>query len=385
MSYTAQTLCAALVFLFASCSQKKVSHAELADADTLLLRYAKGFQIIRTPDSTRITVFNPWAKGEVFAQYTLHSSQQSLESITDQRIQSAPVRLGTFSSTVNGYLTLLGAQNLIAGASDGDLICDSALYRKYISGELPNLGKRSVDSYESIIDADLDAMVKSGFEQSPSQDTRYLKAGIPVLYINDWTETHPLARAEWIKFIACFAGKSEEADSLFSEIETRYLTAKEQASKYELPPTVLVGGEYNGSWYVPGGKSYFAQFLADAHARYPWSADNSVGSITLSLEEVFDRGSDAKIWLSTQDLTPNQLVERDERLHYFKSVSSGQLYTYNKRIGAGGGNDYWESGSCRPDLILQDIITIIHQKATRDNLYYFTQLRDTAEQISSAQ
>ena len=36
-------------------------------------------------------------------------------------------------------------------------------------------------------------------------------------------ETHPLGKAEWIKFIAAFYDKDEKAATIFNEIEKEYL------------------------------------------------------------------------------------------------------------------------------------------------------------------
>ena len=42
-----------------------------------------------------------------------------------------------------------------------------------------------------------------------------------------------------------------------------------------------------------------------------------------------------------------------------------------------GGNDFWESGSLRPDLILNDLVQMIHPElsAPGDSLYYHIELK----------
>lgn len=366
-----------ILFLFANCKNPHKQHQSAINGiDTVKLQYAKGFQILKNQNYTFITVFNPWAKGQIFARYTIGGSSKELNSISDQNIGQVPRRLGISSSTALGYLTQLGSKNLIAGICDGELVYDTTIYHSFIKGKLPSLGMKMVDNYESIINEGLDGYIKSGFEQSPSQDVRFIEAGLPIIYLNDWTEKSPLARAEWIKFIACFTGQSQKADSLFFEIESRYLRAKDKAQYFPTQPTVLAGGEFKGEWFVPGGQSYFAHLIRDAHGKYPWASDTSVGSITLSFETVFALSFNADFWLSTQDLSPRQLIDHDNRLQHLRPVSNNSLYTYNKRIGLGGGNDYWESGVCRPDLILEDIIQILHKGGNKDSLFYFTQLTD---------
>lgn len=376
MPYLALIYGAALA-VFISCNASTVHKEDpVLGADTIKLRYATGFQIVNLPQETIVTVFNPWNKGQVFAKYTIGSEAKKLNAISDQLLSEPPSRIGVSSSTAIGYLTILGSQNLIAGICDGELVYDNSLYSRFMAGKIPSLGRQMVDSYESIIDAQLDGYIKSGFEQSPAQDARYLLAGLPIIYLNDWTESHPLARAEWIKFIACFTGQSAKADSIFAQIECRYNAAKDKAQNIAVQPSVIAGGAFKGEWFVPAGRSYFAHLIKDAHGSYLWATDTSVGSITLSFEEVFAKSSEAEIWLSTQDLSPRQLIGLDSRLSYFRSLKDNRIYTYNKRIGASGGNDYWESGVCRPDLILEDIIAILHPSMSVGSLYYFSNVSD---------
>ena len=45
-------------------------------------------------------------------------------------------------------------------------------------------------------------------------------------------------------------------------------------------------------------------------------------------------------------------------------------------MNASGGNDYWESGVARPDLLLSDMIKICHPNLYPDyELTYFEQLK----------
>jgi iron complex transport system substrate-binding protein len=52
------------------------------------------------------------------------------------------------------------------------------------------------------------------------------------------------------------------------------------------------------------------------------------------------------------------------------------MYNYNRRINDQGSNDYWESGSMHPDLVLADLIRILHPRLLpQDSLYYYKQLK----------
>lgn len=359
---------------FSSCENKQKTKQAPVSGDTLQLSYAKGFTLVQYKDSLEVTVYNPWDKGKIFARYAISDKAPALNNMQNQRFATIKQSAGVFSSTVVGYLKLLGLKHLITGINEGELLYDSELYSKYQSGSIKNLGQNMVDNYEAIIDLSPEALFKSGFEHSPSQDEKYLKANLPVVYINDWTESHPLARAEWIKLVGSFFGRYQEADSIFKQIASRYILASQQAEAFNNKPSVMAGGEYKGTWYVPGGQSYFAQLLKDAKADYSWAQDSSVGSIAVSLETVVEKNLDDQYWFTTHDLNAEDLTQLDKRYQLFKSVQDEQLYTYNKLVGKGGGNDYWETGSCRPDIILSDLIEILHKKADPDSLQYYNRL-----------
>ena len=54
-----------------------------------------------------------------------------------------------------------------------------------------------------------------------------------------------------------------------------------------------------------------------------------------------------------------------------------QVYNCNKRLNVAGGNDYWESGVVQPDVVLHDLIAIMHPEVLDENdreLHYYQRL-----------
>jgi iron complex transport system substrate-binding protein len=129
------------------------------------------------------------------------------------------------------------------------------------------------------------------------------QSGIPVVYDSDWTEETPLGKAEWIKFFAPFFGLEKEGDRIFDTIENSYNEAKEIAKEAENQPTVLCGALFKDVWYLPGGGSWAARFLADANADYLWADTEEVGSLSLSIESVLDKAQEADFWISPSQFT----------------------------------------------------------------------------------
>jgi iron complex transport system substrate-binding protein len=58
-----------------------------------------------------------------------------------------------------------------------------------------------------------------------------------------------------------------------------------------------------------------------------------------------------------------------------KSVKYGEVYNSNKRTSTKGANDYWESGVVYPDLVLRDMLKIMHPEAVNEEFVYYQQLK----------
>ncbi|KAA6313828.1 iron complex transport system substrate-binding protein, partial [termite gut metagenome] len=50
----------------------------------------------------------------------------------------------------------------------------------------------------------------------------------------------------------------------------------------------------------------------------------------------------------------------DKRYILFKAYQRRNVYNTFRRTTPAGGNDYWENGVARPDLLLSDMIKICH-------------------------
>ena len=48
------------------------------------------------------------------------------------------------------------------------------------------------------------------------------------------------------------------------------------------------------------------------------------------------------------------------------------IYNNTLRTTPEGGNDFWESGAMRPDLILQDLIAILQGDSSHDMNYFIS-------------
>ena len=112
-------------------------------------------------------------------------------------------------------------------------------------------------------------------------------------------------------------------------------------------------------WYVPGGRSTIGQMLSDANADYPWTDDTHSGSLQLAIETVLERAGESDFWLLRYDsptpLTMLQLLSEKDGYRMVRSVENERVYGCNVTTSM-----FYEETPFRPDLLLQDLIKILH-------------------------
>jgi iron complex transport system substrate-binding protein len=201
------------------------------------------------------------------------------------------------------------------------------------------------------------------FHTGNEQDSypKLREAGLPVVINAEWSEQEPLAMAEWIKFIALFFNREAEAEAIFNNIAEEYIRLKGRAAVVQDRPTVLTGAPFQGTWWMAGGRSFFARLLEDAGAVYLWNDNDDTGAIPLSFEAVYARAAYADFWINTGYWEHRvEALEEDPRFAEFRAYRAGTMYNNNNRVNGYGGNDFWESGRANPHLVLADLVAIFH-------------------------
>src|SRR5690606_3542114 len=96
------------------------------------------------------------------------------------------------------------------------------------------------------------------------------------------------------------------------------------------------------------------------------------GSLSLSLENVLEKGQKADFWISPSEYTSYNSIKEGNR-HYtqFDAYRNKNIYTYANTKGATGGLLYYELGPARPDLVLKDLVHIFHPELLPDYHPYF--------------
>ena len=265
------------------------------------------------------------------------------------------------SATQIGMLDRLGLNQKIKGIANVQYVYNPQIRQGVRENKIQELGEDATLNTEKIVRSRPDIIFVTGWDKMNPNYKKLIEQQIPVAFVMDWQEESPLARAEWIKFVAAFYGLDQQANQIFDSIEHHYNRLINLAKTTSGKPTVMHGTPMSGTWYIAGGKSYAAHFYKDANASYLWSNDNSTGSLPLNFEAVFKKASQADFWFNSSSYTNlKELGQADQRYLLFKSFKQKQIYSNGTALNSKSPNSFWEEGTINPDLVLKDIISIIH-------------------------
>jgi iron complex transport system substrate-binding protein len=348
--------------------------------DKVSISYATGFEVGYHKNYKIITVKNPWRNADTTFQYVLvQCGTPAPKGYTETQIIEIPISTVVSVSTTHlPHLEKLGVVDKLVGVSDKKQINTASVVEKIKAGQIVEIGSGANINLEKLLELNPDLITTYGVG-NPEIDSypKLIEAGLKVAINSEYMESSPLGRAEWLKFTALFFNEERKASQIFEQIAQQYQTIAEQAKAVKNPPTVFVGFNFKGIWYMPGGDSYVAQYLADAGANYLWKENKSSGNLPLSFEQVYERAANADYWLNLSQTvnTYQDLLAQDNRYSEFKAVKNINLYNNNALINPTGGNDYWESGISNPHLILSDLIKIFHpQILPNHQLKYYRKL-----------
>ncbi|MEX0314346.1 MAG: ABC transporter substrate-binding protein [Allomuricauda sp.] len=371
-----------LLTLLTSCGEKKKPPLVEQSPSLSDLQYATGFTIEQSGDITVIHVSSPWPSAETDFTYALVPRNKlasiTLPSDTYDAIVATPVQNMVITSTTHiPALESLGVLDVVSGFPNTDLISSSATRERIGKGQIKELGTNESINTEVVLELNPEVIMGFGINDTNKAYETLKRSGIPIVYNGDWTEQTPLGKAEWIKFFAPFFNKEAKADSIFKNIETSYEQAKLLTKKITKKPTVLTGGLYKDVWYVAGGNSWMAQFLKDANANYLWSNTDNTGSIGLSLEAVLEKGQQADFWFNPSlHSSYEELLQANAHYEQFKAFKHKTVFSNAVNKGATGGLLFYELAPQRPDLVLKDLISILHPNLLPDyQTQFFMPLR----------
>lgn len=343
--------------------------------------YATGFRVRDGGDYKLVTVLNPWQNSQdVSYRYVLAAKKEILpDSLQDLPWIRTPVeRVIALSTTHVAMIDQLGMASTLVGVSGSHFIYSPKIREGVSSGKVVDIGYEQGLDFETIVELDPDVLFIYGVEGKVVATLEKLKElGVPVVFCGEYLEPHPLGKAEWIRFFSLFFNLEASADAFFQRIDSSYSQLAKIAATADDTPGVLIGLPWKDTWYMAGGRSFAARLIEDAGGDFLWRENSSTQAIPLDLESVYIRAVNASVWINPGAANSlEDIGSLDERFMELEVVKNAQVFNNNLRSSPEGGNDYWESGTVRPDLVLADLISVFHPDLLADHsLVYYRQLK----------
>ncbi|MDO5066650.1 MAG: ABC transporter substrate-binding protein [Propionibacteriaceae bacterium] len=345
--------------------------------DKVTFSHAGGITVEYHGSYKKVTVTEPVAGAdpETYVLVQCGATPELSADLADAQRVNIPVKRAVTSSTTQiPAFELLGVTDALAGVGTPQLVSSETVSKRIADGAVVGISDASgVLNIETIAAAEPDVFISSGTPDPAHDKLRELK--IPVLGNSEWLESSPLGRAEWLKFTALLTNTEAKANEVFTTIESDYEAVRAKVADVTERPSVFTGAPYEGEWYKAGGRSYAAQLLADAGMTYVFADDEANGSQPVAIEVMLEAAADADLWVNA-DYTglwaDSSAIEAvDPRLMELKAAKQGQVHNPVLRINEAGGNDYWEQGVVRPDLVLRDLAKIAHPELFADVEFVF--------------
>lgn len=346
--------------------------------NSISIEYAKGFSIDHR-DGYKIIKTRQTSKNTKQEKvYILIPKEGKIPAIPQGAtvIQTPVKEVVCFSTSHIPFLEMIGEQESLTGFPQTDFISSPLTRERIEAGKVKDIGPDTGFNPEILLELHPQLVFAYSMGQNLTKYELLENAGIPVALNYDYLEEHPLGRAEWIKFIAAFYDKEELADSVFNKIKSDYLDLKNRTASIQNKPRVFSGNLYGDIWYMPGGKSWPATFIKDAGGDFLWKEDTSYGSLELSFEVVLEKAMDGDFWINAGSFKSlSEIKDMDLRYGRFKAFKEQKIFNYHAKSGAKGGILYLELGYARPDIILADLIKILHPELLPEhNLFFYKQL-----------
>ncbi len=332
--------------------------------EKMKIEYSQSFAIEYFDNYKIISVFSSDEKRNLIFQYLLLPDGNKIpKGYANAMIIRTPVKsVIPLTSLYIGFLDKLNLTDKIV-AVDKYQYVNSAKVKKFIeAGKVSEVGESFSLNLEKVFELKPGLLLTYG-NGNPLADgsPKLIQNGIKVASTTIHLENSPLARAEWIKFVAAFFDYEKEANEVFDKLAERYNNLVLLTKDIKKRPTVFTEALFGGMWYEPGGNSYMAKLLNDAGADYLWSDDKSSGSIKLTYEQVYERAHNADFWINVHFWNKfSDVLENDPRNSKFKAYRTKNIFNYNRLVNEHGFYEYWENSVINCDVVLSDLIKIFH-------------------------
>jgi len=252
---------------------------------------------------------------------------------------------------------VLGMEDRIAAIPGNPY--DSVLVRLSDSGRVSRMTAHGEPHLESMLVLGVDALV---IFVATLEDARGLERardlGVPALPLLSWAEPTYLGQAEWLKHHAALFDREAEAEAFFSDVEARYLELSRQVADLEPVPAIWATPDTPGRWWVEAG-NWMDEALSTAGGRNLFVDELGQGFLLVNSERLIEAAESADVWITSfpgaealGEMLPTEALP---------PFQSGRVYHVHGRSDLErDAYDWYETPLVRPDLVLENLISILH-------------------------
>ena len=242
------------------------------------------------------------------------------------------------------------------------------------------------DDLELILDGDPDV-----YFQYNGDDWRNnaLQVGVPAIHYSPFSEG-PLGSAEQVKFVSLFFNLEARANRYFEPIAEEYNRVKALAQSLPDTPTVLLGTVTSSGQFQSRNRTRLESILIeDAGGERPLlkavdqgllDGTAALGFGGVSIETALDHGENAEYWFDLayipRERSVPEFLDRNPLNGDFTAMISGNAFHRYGRE-----SDYHSTGAVRADLLLKDMVSIIHPGLLPNHQLVFLDRLETAAQV----
>ena len=377
-SFNVILLCIFVAVLWVGCVQRSENQGDekihVAKFEPFEIKYARGFSVQQSDTNVFVLIHDP-------------NTRQVIDSlnVTGQNPYEVRYfnRLVTQSTTHFAFLQSLNKLDGLLGLC-GIKYLDS-LQKKAILSTAEICNAQGID-LEKIVNLNADLVFLYPFGDKDKEQLH--RFGISTLFLTEYLETSPLARAEWLKFFALISGQDPNATS-FEQIENTYLSLiqdKREKKHHETvkyrdqgifndektkprPNSVAFNLPYGDTWDMPSGNSISATLVKDAGLNYFLRSKTETGNLLFRLEEAYHHLGITEYWVIVAERPKNFSLEdlkKENRIYStFPSVQFNKVIFCNTST-----TPYFSQGPIEPHILLQYLINCIDGNDTT-NKYFF--------------
>lgn len=354
------------LFTTSACGRRDRKRADIFRKAGNEIERAERFTLEKKDGWTEVKIINPWQGATDVSQiyYLVKRGSELPAGLDSGAVIFVPLKkIICMSTTHLAMISAIGEGKSIVGVSGTNFIYSPELNKNVERGFIADVGYEANLNKELILKISPDLIMIYGIgSESAGYMGKIKELGTKIIINADYLETDPLSRAEWIKLFGALYCKESLADSIYKSEVAEYGKLKSYIDQNTSnKPKVLLGLPFKDTWYISPGNSFIGKLISDAGGDYLWMNTKSSMSMPYGIESVYLQGMKADFWLNIGSVTSkNEISNVDQRLDDLPCFKKDDLFNNNKRVTENGGNDFWESGSLHPHLLLKDIATILH-------------------------